>query len=203
MNKHFYFGEVVDGYAVRVLNEREARAGAGLLFVFAILSFLYAYRTMDFRYTSIFITFFMVDFFIRVLVNPKYAPSLIIGRFFVSRQKPEYVGAVQKRFAWSIGLALSIIMFWLVVMVEMMTPIKIYICVTCLILLFSETAFGICIGCVLYNAINQTPLTLCPGGVCEVREKEAIQRISIPQAIIALSALGMVGTLAYQAFMAT
>lgn len=71
MNKHFYFGEVVDGYAVRVLNEREARAGAGLLFVFAILSFLYAYRTMDFRYTSIFITFFMVDFFIRVLVNPK------------------------------------------------------------------------------------------------------------------------------------
>lgn len=99
MDKYFYFGETVDGYAVRVLNEREARAAAGLLFVFALLSFLYAYRTMDFRFTSIFITFFMVDFLIRVLINPKYAPSLIVGRFVVSRQKPEYVGAAQKRFA--------------------------------------------------------------------------------------------------------
>ena len=193
MNKHFYFGEVVDGYVVRVLNEREARAGAGLLFVFAILSFLYAYRTMDFRYTSIFITFFMVDFFIRVLVNPKYAPSLIVGRFFVARQKPEYVGAAQKRFAWSIGLVLSVIMFWLVVVVEMMTPIKIYICTACLILLFSETAFGICIGCVLYNLIRKTPPTLCPGGVCEVRQKEEIQRINPIQATIAVLALGMAG----------
>jgi hypothetical protein len=200
MNKHFYFGEVVDGYAVRVLNEREARAGAGLLFVFAILSFLYAYRTMDFRYTSIFITFFMVDFFIRVLVNPKYAPSLIVGRFFVSRQTPEYVGAAQKRFAWSIGLALSLIMFALVVVLEMMTPVKIYICVTCLILLFSETAFGICIGCSLHNLIRKTPPTLCPGGVCEVRCKEDIQRISLLQTLIALGALAVVGVLSYQAF---
>ncbi|OQX05994.1 MAG: hypothetical protein BWK73_32070 [Thiothrix lacustris] len=199
MNKHFYFGEVVDGYAVRVLNEREARAGAGLLFVFAILSFLYAYRTMDFRYTSIFITFFMVDFFIRVLVNPKYAPSLIVGRFFVARQKPEYVGAAQKRFAWSIGLALSIIMFWLVVVVEMMTPIKIYICTACLILLFSETAFGICIGCVLYNLIRKAPPTLCPGGVCEVRQKEEIQRINPIQATIAVLALGVAGFFLYRA----
>ena len=199
MNKHFYFGEVVDGYAVRVLNEREARAGAGLLFVFAILSFLYAYRTMDFRYTSIFITFFMVDFFIRVLVNPKYAPSLIVGRFFVARQKPEYVGAAQKRFAWSIGLVLSIIMFWLVVVVEMMTPIKIYICTACLILLFSETAFGICIGCVLYNLVRKTPPTLCPGGVCEVRQKEEIQRINPIQATIAVLALGVAGFFLYGA----
>ena len=199
MNKHFYFGEVVDGYAVHVLNEREARAGAGLLFVFAILSFLYAYRTMDFRYTSIFITFFMVDFFIRVLVNPKYAPSLIVGRFFVARQKPEYVGAAQKRFAWSIGLVLSIIMFWLVVVVEMMTPIKIYICTACLILLFSETAFGICIGCVLYNLIRKTPPTLCPGGVCEVRQKEEIQRINPIQATIAVLALGVTGFFLYGA----
>ena len=199
MNKHFYFGEVVDGYAVRVLNEREARAGAGLLFVFAILSFLYAYRTMDFRYTSIFITFFLVDFFIRVLVNPKYAPSLIVGRFFVARQKPEYVGAAQKRFAWSIGLVLSIIMFWLVVVVEMMTPIKIYICTACLILLFSETAFGICIGCVLYNLIHKTPPTLCPGGVCEVRQKEEIQRINPIQTTIAVLALGVAGFFLYRA----
>lgn len=198
MDKYFYFGEVVDGYAVRVLNEREARAAAGLLFLFALPAFLYAYRTMDFRFTSIFITFFMVDFLIRVLVNPKYAPSLIVGRFFVGRQKPEYVGAAQKRFAWSIGLVLSIVMFVLVVVLEMMTLVKVYICLTCLLLLFSETAFGICIGCVIYNWFGKTPPELCPGGVCEVHQKQAIQRISPLQAMIALVALGVTSAMVYR-----
>ena len=34
------FGEVVEGYAVPVLNEREIRAAAGILFVFTFLSLL-------------------------------------------------------------------------------------------------------------------------------------------------------------------
>jgi hypothetical protein len=33
MSTVFYFGEKVDEYEVRVLNEREVRAGAGILFV--------------------------------------------------------------------------------------------------------------------------------------------------------------------------
>ncbi len=200
MSKFFQFGETVENYTVPVLNEREARASAGLLFAAAMPSFVYAYMTMDFRYTRIFITFFMLDFFIRVLVNPRYAPSLIVGRFFVAKQTPEYVGAAQKRFAWSIGLILSIIMFVLVVIMEMMTPIKIWICSACLILLFSETAFGICIGCVLYRWITRTAPVLCPGDVCEVRSKQPIQTISLVQTLIALSALGIAGTLFYQAW---
>ena len=201
MNKLLQFGECVDGYAVPVLNEREARAGAGLLFGAAMPSFVYAYMTMDFRYTQIFITFFMLDFIIRVLINPRYAPSLIIGRFFVANQTPEYVGAAQKRFAWSIGLILSIIMFVIVVIMEIMTPIKIWICSACLILLFSETAFGICIGCVLYRWITRTPPVLCPGNVCATRQKESIQTLSLAQILIALLALSIVGTLFYQAWM--
>lgn len=201
MNKLLQFGECVDGYAVPVLNEREARAGAGLLFGAAMPSFVYAYMTMDFRYTKLFITFFMLDFIIRVLINPRYAPSLIIGRFFVANQTPEYVGAAQKRFAWSIGLILSIIMFVIVVMMEIMTPIKIWICSACLILLFSETAFGICIGCVLYRWITRTPPVLCPGEVCQIRTKTPIQQISLLQAVIALSALGIFGRLFYHAWM--
>lgn len=199
MSNYFYFGETVEGYTVRVLNEREARAGAGILFVCGLLSFLYAYNFMDFRYTRIFITFFMLDFFIRVLLNPKYAPSLIVGRFFVARQTPEYVGAAQKRFAWSIGLVLSVIMFLLVIVLDVMTPLKIVICVTCLILLFSETAFGICIGCVLYNWLTSNKASHCPGGVCEIREKAAIQRITPLQLAIAGSALLITAIVIYSA----
>lgn len=201
MRNFFQFGEQVAGYAVPVLNEREARAGAGLLFGAAMPSFVYAYMTMDFRYTQLFITFFMLDFLTRVLINPRYAPSLIIGRLFVANQTPEYVGAAQKRFAWSIGLILSIIMFVIVVIMEIMTPIKIWICSLCLLLLFSETAFGICLGCVLYRWVVRTPPELCPGNVCTTRQKEPIQTFSTAQILIATVTLSVFGTLFYQAWM--
>ncbi len=187
------FGEPVAGYDCLVLNEREARAGAGILFLFAILSFLYAATYMDFRFTKVFITFFMFDFFmfdffIRVLVNPKYSPSLIAGRIFISHQSPEYVSAAPKRFAWSIGLVLAVVMFVLVVVLEMMTQIKIAICLLCLTLLYFEAVFGICLGCILYKLITQKATKYCPGGVCTMSKKETIQRVSFFQVSIVLSA---------------
>jgi hypothetical protein len=35
-------------------------------------------------------------------------------------------------------------------------------------LLFFESAFGICIGCKIYNLFNKQKAQLCPGGVCEL-----------------------------------
>lgn len=178
MDKYLYFGENVDGYEIPVLNEREARAGAGILLLPAIASFVNSYLTHDFVFTKIFVTVFMVDFFIRVFINPTYAPSLILGRFFVQNQTPEYVGALQKRFAWSIGFILSVIMFFIIVVFEIMTNIKIGICLLCITLLFSETAFGICLGCILYFKLQKSKPLYCPGNVCEIKTKEKIQQIS-------------------------
>lgn len=183
MKKHFYFGELVEGYDMPVLNEREARAGAGILLLPAMVSFMTSYLTHDFIFTKIFVTVFMVDFFIRIFVNPNYAPSLIIGRFFVQNQTPEYVGAKQKRFAWSIGFALSVIMFFIIVVFEIMTDIKIAICLLCITFLFSETAFGICLGCILYHKTQTTKPLYCPGNVCEVKTKDKIQQFSKHQMI--------------------
>ena len=197
MKKHIYFGETVDGYSVPVLNEREARAGAGILFAFGMISFLNAFLTHSFAFTQIFITVFMVDFIIRILINPKYAPSLILGRLFIRNQTPEYVGASQKRFAWSIGLVLSVVMFFLVIVFEIMTPIKIIICILCLILLFSETAFGICLGCIFYHFIYKTSPHYCPGDVCEIRKKEEIQTVSMLQVLILVIFLTIVATVTY------
>jgi len=177
------FGEKVAGYDVLVLNEREARAAAGILFVFGMLSFLNSFMLGSYVFTQYFVGFFMFDFFIRVL-NPRYSPSLLLGRFFIQNQTPEYVGATQKRFAWSIGLVLSIVMFYLVVLEPQMNPLKILICVACLIFLISEAAFSICIGCKVYNIINKERATNCPGGVCELKEKEAIQTFNALQTLI-------------------
>jgi len=195
MKKHLYFGEEVEGYEIPVLNEREARAGAGILLLPAIYSFLHSYTTHDFYFTKLFVTIFMIDFIIRVLINPKYAPTLILGRLFVQNQTPEYVGAKQKQFAWSIGLVLSIVMFFIIVVFEIMTPIKIVICLLCILLLFSETAFGICLGCIIYHKIHATKPQYCPGGVCEIKTKEKIQQISPTQyTILALAMVALVTT---------
>ncbi|MFT7880630.1 MAG: DUF4395 domain-containing protein [Sulfurimonas sp.] len=197
MNKIIYFGENVEGFDVPVLNEREARAGAGILFLFAMISFLNAYLTHRFVFTQIFVTFFMVDFFLRIFINPQFSPSLILGRLFVQHQSPEYVGAAQKRFAWSIGFILSVMMFFIIVIFEYMTPIKIAICLLCLAFLFSESAFGICIGCLLYHWIYHQSPQCCPGNVCEVKQKEEIQKISKVQFVIISVVLFIVSTITY------
>lgn len=178
MEKYIYFGEKVEGYEIPVLNEREARAGAGILLLPAIASFVNSYLTHDFIFTKIFVTVFMVDFFVRIFINPNYAPSLILGRFFVQNQSPEYVGAKQKRFAWSIGFTLSVVMFLIIVVFEMMTTVKIAICLLCITFLFSESAFGICLGCILYHKTQKNSPLYCPGNVCEIKRKEKIQQFS-------------------------
>lgn len=201
MKNIFSFGEKIKDFEVRVLNEREVRAGAGILFFFAMFSFMNAWLTGDFYNTKIFVIAFLIDFSIRIFINPKYAPSLILGRFFVKNQKPEYTGAVQKRFAWSIGFVLAISMFFLVVINSVIGPINLFICLACLTFLFFESAFGICIGCKIYNLFNTEKAKLCPGGACETPAKEEIQKINFWQIgivilfllfVIALPAFGMI-----------
>ncbi len=187
MHEFFKYGEKVDGYEIRVINEREARAGAGILFVLGILSLLNATMLGHLLVTKYFISFFTLDFLMRV-INPNYSMSLLLGRIFVQNQVPEYVGATQKRFAWAIGLALAIPMFYLLVINVQPNPIKILICMICLLLLLMESAFSICLGCKIFNLVMPKPATHCPAGVCEIRKKDKIQTFNtIQKAIVAIS----------------
>ena len=106
MSKIFQFGEDVEGYNIKVLNEREIRAAAGLLFLATFISFMFIMFKSDFLSFKYVIIFFFTDFLIRVFINPKFSPSLIMGRLIIRNQNPEYVGAKQKKFAWIIGVVL-------------------------------------------------------------------------------------------------
>ena len=183
----FQFGEDHPDYPVRVLNEREARGAAGIMFLFALIAFMNAWFKGDFAPTKLTIVAFFVDFLIRVLVNPRYSPTLIVARWMVNRQAAEYVGAPQKRFAWAIGLALASLMMYLVVFNNVRGPINMLTCLVCLMLLFFEAAFGICIGCKLFNLLNKEKAQLCPGNVCELKDREPIQRLSRSQVLIAVA----------------
>jgi len=184
MSNIFSCGETVKGFKVKVVNENEVRAAAGILFLFAIISFLNSWLVGDFVYTKIFVVIFLVEFAIRVLINPKFAPSLILSKFITRGQKPLYTGAIQKRWAWSIGLVLAVLMLNLIVLNDIKGPLNLFTCLLCLILLFFEAAFGICIGCKIYKLFNNNPLQECPDGKCEIHPMEEIQKINFLQLTI-------------------
>ena len=146
MNKTIQFGENVEGYDIPVLNEREIRASAGILFLATFISLMQIVFKNNFLPIKHVLTVFLSDFIIRVFINPKFSPTLIIGRLIVSNQTPEYVGAQQKKFAWVIGVILSATMFILIVVVNSYSIITGVICLICLAFLFFESAFGICLG---------------------------------------------------------
>ncbi len=184
MGKLINFGEDVEGYSIPVLNEREIRAAAGILFVAIFFAFMLIIFRNDFLLIKYVITVFLTDFIIRVFINPKFSPLLIAGRLIVSNQQPLYVGAEQKRFAWTIGLVLSTVMFIFLVVVNAYSPITAFGCLTCLIFLFFETAFGICVGCKIYSLLNKNKIQYCPGEVCDRRSKQDIQKTSGVQLLV-------------------
>jgi hypothetical protein len=190
----FQFGEQVPGQAVPVLNERAVRAGAGLLFLFAMIAFMNAWLTGNFAPTRVFVVAFLIDFALRLFVNPRYAPSLIVGQWLVRWQQPEWTGAPQKRFAWGIGFVLALVMFWLVVVQQVVGPVNLLVCALCLILLFFETAFGICIGCKVYAWIARAAPQACPGDVCVAADPRVQPRW--PQGLVVLAFLGVVAAAA-------
>jgi hypothetical protein len=186
MSRIVKFGEDVDGYTIPVLNEREIRAAAGIFFVMMIVAIQTAILRANFVLLKYAIAIFLPDMLIRVFINPRYAPSLVLGRFIVRNQVPEYVGAPQKRWAWIIGVVLASVMLVLVNIMNTYSPISGLICLACLIFLFFEAAFGICLGCKVYALVYGEKAQYCPGEVCEVNARHEIQKTSGTQVLVAL-----------------
>ena len=91
-----------------------------------------------------------------------------------------------KKLFWIIGIVLAVVMFALQVVVNSFSPITGLICLICLIFLFFETSFGICIGCKVYSLVYKDKAQYCPGEVCDVKSKQEIQRTSLAQLMIVL-----------------
>ena len=179
--KAIKFGEIVEGYDIPVLNEREIRASAGILFLVMFIGWMQILFNENFLLIKYVITLFLTDFMIRVFVNPKYSPALVIGRWIVSKQTPEYVSAAPKKFAWSIGLVLSTTMFILLVVLNSTSFFTGITCLICITFLFFESVFGICLGCLFYPWFHKEKTQFCPGEICAVKTKQEIQKISWAQ----------------------
>jgi hypothetical protein len=182
----FQPGKIIPGLEINgkpapypVLNERAVRAGAGIMLMMGVSAFAFALLLQDFRLLKVVVVLFFIDFFIKVIIGPKFSPVSNIAQLIVRKQKPEYVGAIQKRFAWSIGLAMASLMILLLFVFDVRGPINLAACTLCLTFMWFETSFGICVGCKIYyglislGVIKQPEIApACPGGACPIKRPE-------------------------------
>jgi len=188
----FEYGEKVPGYDTAVINEREARAAAGILFMLGMIVIFVGIGYNHIIVARVYLAFLFLDFTAR-LISPRYSPSLLLGKMMVQNQEPEYVGGLQKRFAWTIGWLISIPMMQWFVLHWDITFYKVLICVLCLSLMFLESAFSICVGCWIYKLIVREKPKHCPGGVCEIKQKDPILKFNFAQKlIVTLTSVGLI-----------
>ncbi len=179
------YGERVPGYNITVINEREARAAAGILATLGMIVIFLGIGYNHIIVARVYLAFLFIDFTIR-MITPTYSPSMLLGKFMVRNQKPEYVGGLQKRFSWTLGWFISLpMMYWFVLHWDI-TFYKVLICILCLTLMILESAFSICVGCMIYKWIIREDPEHCPGGKCEIKVKEPIQTFNPIQATVAI-----------------
>lgn len=151
----FSFGETVSGYGFKVMNEREVRAISGILLLIGAIASINGFILSKFHVLPYLTGVLLYHFLISVAVSPKLSPVTWLARFMVRKQSPIYIGAIQKRFAWTLGAAMSTAIFVLSVLLNVTGDLSYFqptcmLCLICLLLMYLETAFAICVGCKLY-----------------------------------------------------
>lgn len=161
-----------------VLNERAIRATAWIMMLIWVITFFLVFTTKNFNYLYPTVIAFWIQFFVSVFFGPKYAPFSIIWKFLVKNQRPEYVWAIQKRFAWAIWLFMASLMLILTAIFSITWIIPIIICFICLAFMWLESAVWICVWCKIYyflvdkNIIKKPEYRpACPGWVCSINKK--------------------------------
>ncbi|RZT62371.1 uncharacterized protein DUF4395 [Microcella alkaliphila] len=159
-------GQWVVGIDVPVVNERAVRASAGILFLAGFAAWQYSVITGDIRPLQAFGIAFALEMYLRLFVGTRWTPTLAIGTLLTRPQRPEWVEARSKQFAWMLGFGMALIGCFALGWLGLAPAIAQAICAFCLALLFAEAAFGYCLGCELARRFAREKPTLCSGDTC-------------------------------------
>jgi len=173
------FGYYIDGKPYKVLDERRMRASAGIMMLLGTIATINGFVLHQYTIIPYIMGFFVLNFLIGLFINPLFSPTVLLAWLFVRRQSPIPIGAVQKKFAWSIGLLLSTAIF--ILSLYLQTDESYFhnvcmLCMLCLLMLYLETAFAICVGCKVYDLAIRAKLLPkpkerpnCMGNSCETK----------------------------------
>jgi Domain of unknown function (DUF4395) len=174
------FGQRIAGVTVggrevwgAVLDEHQVRAAAGLTMVIGAMAFAPAYFDHQYVPLQVVTAFFSVEFLVRVTVGRRYSPVGVVARAMTIGRPPEWVSAKPKRFAWTLGLAMSLAMT-VITNSGIRGLLPRTICLVCLTLMWMESVLGVCVGCELTGllirhgwATSDPAFEVCARGACE------------------------------------
>ena len=135
-----------------MVNEREVRAAAGITMAVGAVAFAYAYFAKQYVPLQVAATLFFVEFLVRITAGIRYSPVGRIARAMTRGQRPEWVSAKPKRFAWTLGLVMAGTMT-VITNVGIRGYLPRTICLICLTLMWMESALGLCLGCRLHGLL--------------------------------------------------
>jgi hypothetical protein len=164
-----------------VVNEQQARAAAGITMALGAVAFAFANFDKVFWPIRTVSTFFCIDFLIRVTAGLRRSPTGLAAGWMTGRLAPQWVSAKPKRFAWSLGLGMSLVM-------AVITNRGIHgrlprmICLSCLSLMWMEAALGLCLGCEIYGVMVRRgwrppddAFEVCASGACDLSIKRPVR----------------------------
>ena len=174
----FSFGEFSTEHGYKILDERVMRGSAGIMLLVGAIASIHGFILKNYAVLPYLSGFLVLNFVLGIFVNPKFSPTVFIARLLVRKQSPLPIGAIQKKFAWTLGLGLSTAIFVMTFPLlndsSWFDPVCM-LCLICLLFLFLETAFGICVGCQTYFIAIRLKLIKppvikpnCMGDSCEV-----------------------------------
>ncbi len=186
---HLTERHTVDGrdLLAAVVNEKQARAAAGITMAAGAVAFVYANFEKLFWPIRTVSTLFFVDFLIRVTRGLERSPSGLFAGWMTRRETPQWVSARPKRFAWTLGLVMASAMA-VITNSGIHGPLPRTICLICLTLMWLEAVLGLCLGCEIYGFMVRrgwraadTAYEICANGACDLEGPGGQARKASPQ----------------------
>ena len=167
-----------DAALAAVVDEHRVRACAGMTMVLGAVAFACAYFRQVYWPLQVVSALFALDFLIRVTAGLRYSPVGVLAGLLTRRHRPEWVSAAPKRFAWTLGLAMSGAMA-VITNSGVRGWLPRTICLICLALMWVESVLGLCPGCEIHRllvrrgwASGDPAATICAHGACDVQPPE-------------------------------
>jgi hypothetical protein len=155
-------------------NEHAVRAAAGLTMAAGAVAFVYAYFAKAYAPIQIVTALFFVEFVARLAFGLARSPIGIVAHWMTRRQAPDWVSAKPKRFAWTLGLAMSLAMT-VITNSGIRGALPLTICLVCLTLMWLEAVLGLCLGCEIHRVLvrrgwigKDAEYEVCTHGACAV-----------------------------------
>ena len=160
-----------------VFDERQVRTAAGITMALGAVAFADALLAKNYLPIRTVTALFLVDFTLRVWLGLGRSPVGLLARALTRTltpaMPPEWVSAAPKRFAWTLGLVMSLAMT-VITNARITGLLPMTICTLCLTLMWLEAVLGLCVGCRLYRVlvgrgwVGARDDVVCSDGSCQV-----------------------------------